>query len=200
MGKSLQEIVEEHQRRTAQIAMGVMDAYAEISAEGIEEGRYLDQLTGEQRLAILRGQTAQKASDARARAVEENVAEAERYAEEVRDLRRSLKPRLFDAANDGLLAQVAVYSDEQLAAVFDTAVHTGSRDLAKAVFAEADRRDRGDLVNRYFSEVDPSAADIYQEWRSLPGEEDLRRHIEGAATVMPEPTEHQLMPRARAAT
>jgi hypothetical protein len=200
MSKTWQEVLEEHQRRTAQIAMGVMDAYAEIGAEGIEEGRYLDQLTGEQRLAILRGQTAEKASEARASAVEENVVEAERYAEEVRELRRSLKPRLFDVADTTLLATVAVYSDEQLAAVFDTAVHTGSQDLAKAVFAEADRRGRGDLVNRYFSEVGPSATDFYQEWRELPDEQALERKIENAPAAVPEPTPYQLMPSARAAT
>jgi hypothetical protein len=195
MTKTYQEVLEEHQRRSAEIAMDAMDAYAEIGAEGIEEGRYLDQLSPEQRLAILREQTTGKANEARARAVEENVAEAQRYADEVRELRRSLRPRLFDVANDALLAQVAVYSDEQLAAVFDTAVHTGRQDLAKAVFAEADKRRLGGLVNRFFREVNPEAGNLYQEWRALPSEEELERQIQNAERVIPEATEHQLMPR-----
>jgi hypothetical protein len=198
--KTYQEVKEEHQRRESSIALDVMDTYAEIGTEDLEHGLYLDKLTPEQRRALLSEQRGEKAREAKTRGDEEVRAGRERFAGEVRELRRAFGERLF--GNPGtemaeLLDRMQGASEEKLTSRLALAIKTSNKELGRAVFAVADERGRGDLLNRYFSEVDPEAASVYEQWRALPSEEDLERQIENAERVIPEATEHQLMPRPR---
>jgi hypothetical protein len=69
-----------------------------------------------------------------------------------------------------------------------------------SVFVAAQRRGLGDLMHRYFDEVDPEAGTLYQEWAELPGEEVLQRQRENVERVVQPPDYDRLMPYAQATT
>ena len=59
----------------------------------------------------------------------------------------------------------------------------------------AEQRGLGDLVARYFDEVDPEARDLYNEWLEAPSPQVLERQIEGVETIVHRPSVDELMPQ-----
>lgn len=64
----------------------------------------------------------------------------------------------------------------------------------KRSLVAAERRGSGDLMARYFDNVDPEARGLYEEWVSVPPAEVLERQREGVGAVLPEPDPGALMP------
>ncbi len=104
--KTIGEIRGEHSAQAGGILAGYQDAVDGIRAETEPEaGAYLDRLTDEQRMRLLRDQKARKADDAHREAREAYSAEVERYHEELAKRRDHLKGRLFGVGGpDGAAA------------------------------------------------------------------------------------------------
>ena len=98
--------------------------------------------------------------------------------EAVRTRTRVLREQLFGVEDGGALARAAVATDAQLGGMLELAIHADNADLARAVFAAASQRELGDLMNRYFDQVNPQAGELYQEWRAAPSEGDLERRLD----------------------
>ncbi len=81
--------------------------------------------------------------------------------------------------------------------MLNIATHAGNQDLARAVFVAAEQRGLGDLMARYFDEVDPEARALYQEWTELPSAEALKRKSEKLPTLVQKPDPDRLMPPAK---
>src|SRR5215211_1531836 len=162
-----------------------------------EAGLYLDRLNDEQRMALLREQKERSMDEARARTIEEYRANRERYRDEALARTARLKRELFGEHHAERIERMALASEEELARLMDRASFTESQELAQAVFMEAHSREAGDLVARYFDEVDPEARDLYNEWREAPGAEVLERQIESVETIVHRPSVDSLMPGPR---
>ena len=202
--KTVQEIQDSHGRTAAEILTGY---HAEIDAikeeREPEAGAYLDRLTDEQRMNLTREQKTERATAARREALEAYTAAVEGYHEGLKERQGHLKGRLFGVDGpDGAaaLSRTVTASEGELAAYLDVAELSGNRDLARAVFVAAERRGSGDLMARYFDNVDPEARGLYEEWVSVPLAEVLERQREGVGTILPEPDPAGLMPFARANT
>jgi hypothetical protein len=164
--KTIPEIQAEHGAKASAILTGFQDSLQEIrEIREPEEGAYLERLSPEGRVRLLRDQKVERAEDAHTRTLEEYTAEVERYHEALSERTQSLKERLFGVSGpDGAaaLSRTVTASQGELEAYLDVAVQAGNRDLARAVFVAAERRGSGDLMARYFDEVDQEARDLYQ--------------------------------------
>src|SRR5215212_3453929 len=199
--KSTADIIAEHQKNASAILIGYKDALEAIrEVRELEDGRYLDRLTPEQRYALMREQKAQQTDEAYRDALAAYTAEVERYHNELALRRSHLKKRLFGVDGpDGAaaLSRTVLASEEELAACLDVAIQAGNEDLARAVFVAAERRGLGDLAARYFDEVNPEARALYNEWSELPAQETLERQVESIERIVEAPDHSQLMPPAR---
>jgi hypothetical protein len=202
--KTVQEIQAEHARNAAEIMNSYLDAVDEIKAQRQPEaGAYLDRLTSEQKIALLREQAAEKAKVARNRALPAYREEVERYQEELAKRKTHLKKRLFAVEGpDGAaaLSRTVTATEGELSAYLDVAEQAGNTELARAVFVAAERRGTGDLMARYFDGTDAEARGIYAEWSELPTESALRRQREVVEDVVQLPDLDQLTPWMRAIT
>lgn len=199
--KTKDEIIQEHQRNASEIMLGYEDAKQEIR-EGMEpeEGAYLDRLTPEQHMRLLREQKGNRADEAHRQTLEAYTTEVERYQDELAQRRTHIKKRLFGVDGpDGAaaLSRTVLASEGELTAYLDVALQAGNKDLARAVFVAAERRGSGDLMARYFDEVDPDARSLYAEWSELPTEEKLEQQRENIERVVQPPDYDRLIPTAR---
>lgn len=190
--KTVHEIREEHARRAAEITGAYFDAKDRIRDEREPaDGAYLDRLNAGQRRELLEEQKRERLGEAHRRAREAYEREVSRYQDEVARRRAELKERLFGVGGPegaSALSRAVLADDDELTLLMDAAVHAGNRDLARAVLVAADRRGRGDLLGRYFDEMDGEARPLYQEWSELPAEELLERQRESVDRVLPPPT------------
>jgi hypothetical protein len=193
------EIIGEHQKNAGEIMLGYEDAKQEIR-EGLqlEEGGYLERLTPEQRFAALREQKIVRAQEAHRQTLEAYIAEVARYQDELAQRRTYLKGRLFGVENTTALANAATADEEGLRAMLNIASQAGDEDLARAVFVAAESRGLGDVMARYFDEVDSEARSFYAEFSELPTQERLERQVEEVEHVVQPPDYERLMPPARA--
>ncbi len=197
--KTVQEIKQEHGSRAAEIGLGYQDTLAEIrNRMELEDNPYNDRLRDEERLRILREEKAEQADEVYRKTREAYAAEVERYAGEVAGRRTHLKERLFRVEGSEALARAATASEDELGSMLDIAAQAGNEDLARAVFVAAENRGFGDLVGRYFDEVNHEGRALYGEWSELPSEEQLRLQRENIDRVIPRPDYDRLMPPARA--
>jgi hypothetical protein len=202
--KTVQDIKQEHGRRAGEIMLAYQDATDEIRSEREpEEGRYLERLEPGQRYALMREQKAERANNAHRQTLEAYTAEVERYHDELAQRRTHLKERLFGVGGpDGAaaLSRTVLASEGELAAYLDVAIQAANEDLARAVFVAAERKGLGNLMARYFDEVNPEVRPLYAEWSELPTQEALERQRENIERVVRPPDYDRLMPPARATT
>jgi hypothetical protein len=196
--KTLAEINQEHGRRASEILTAYMDATEAIRAErGLEEGRYLDELTPEQRMRILRECNVEEAQEAYRETYEAYTAEVERYENQLAQRRTHLKKSLFAVEGSegaAALSRTVLASEEELAAYLDVAIQADNEDLARTVFVAAERKELGELLFRYFDDVNPEARALYQEWTKLPTQEDLERRRESIERIVRPPDYDWLIP------
>ncbi len=201
MSKTIQEIKAEFGRRSAEIGLGVFDALAEIRGlRELEEGRYEAELSPEDRRRVLLDQKTAQEEETNRKALEDRAAAYERYEAGLSERGGYLKPRLFGVENSDTLVRVALATDEDLSKLMDRAATSGNGELAKAVFFEATQRRAGDLMNRYFSDVDPEARDLYEEWVEIPPPELLERQRTAAEQSLPRLRREELAAPARGTT
>jgi hypothetical protein len=199
--RTIQEMQAEH----GQVATEILNDYHAVIDAMREEREpeaeaYLDRLTPEQRMDLMREQKTEKAGEARTRALEAYTASVDRYYEELRRRQGHLKDRLFGVSGpDGAaaLSRTVTASEGELAAYLDVAEQAGNGDLARAVFVAAERRGSGDLMARFFDNVDPDARGLYEEWTAIPPAEVLERQREGVGLVVGEADPSRLMPLPR---
>jgi hypothetical protein len=199
MVRTVDEIVTQHGQGTAEIMNSYHDALDAIRAEREpEDGAYLDRLTDEQRMSLMREQKGAKASQAHEQAVRDYAEAVDTYYEDTQKKRQYIKKALFsvEGPEGAALSRAITAEGEELEAYLDVAQQAGNRDLARAVFVAAERRGLGDLMARYFDEVDPEARGLYQEWSKLPSEETIERQRESIPLLLPPPDPDSLMPRA----
>jgi hypothetical protein len=196
MARTVGDIQQEHASRMGELLSGYQDTIDEIRAETQpESGEYLDLLEGSQQRGLLREQKEQKATEAHSKVVAEYRASVERYHSELDERRGELQTRLYGVSGSegaATLSRAALASEDELAMLMDVAATTGNTELAKAAFVAADRRGMGDLVARYFDEVDPDARGLYQEWHEIPPDEVLARQLDNVDRVISPP--RNLMP------
>jgi hypothetical protein len=194
--KTIQQIREEHGQKAAGILLGY---YAEIDAlreeRKPEAGGYFDRLSDEQRMTLLRDQKREKADAARRRSIAEYRRQFSAYERSLAARREDLQGRLFDVGGSegaGMLAKTMLADEGELSALLDVAATARNAELSRAVFVAADRRGLGDVLSRYFSEVDPGAQDLYHEWQELPTSESLDRQHEDIPQMLPSPDASRL--------
>ena len=165
-----------------------------------EVGGFWDRLASEERSRLLLEHKVERASAEHARALEGYTGVLEGYRADLEERTGYLTPRLFKVEDARAGADAARASDEDLAKMLDYAIRAQNADLAKAVFVAADMRGAGDLMARYFDEVDPEARDLYAEWSEIPPAEVLERQAENVETIIPPPEQTSLTPPARVAS
>ncbi len=193
--KTIHEILAEHSAKAGSIMTGYQDEIQQIRAtKKPAEGAYLDRLTDGQRFQLLREEKARKAAEAHERTIREYTREVDRYHAELAKRTSTLKARLFGVEDAGALSRAALADETELSTLLDVASQAGSEDLARAVLVAAHRRGAGDLMARYFDEVDPEARTLYQEWSDAPSAEVLERQRNSIARVVQMPDPDSLTP------
>jgi hypothetical protein len=164
-----------------------------LAAEEAEAGMYLDRLSDQQRYELLREQKGQAVDEACARHREEYREQLERFGAELSERTNYLRERLFKVSDTGAGSRAATANEDELAGMLDYAMLAGLGELGRAVFVAAEMRGLADLMGRYFSEIDPDARDLYNEWRQAPTPETLERQIEGVEQIVHRPSTDDLM-------
>ena len=202
--KSLAEINQEHARNATEIMLGYEDAKRQITEDmSLPDGAYLERLSPDQRMAALREHKAERADEAYQETRSAMYAEVERHHGELAQRRTHLKERLFKVEGPegaAALARAVLASEDELKDMFDIAALAGNEDLARAAFVAAERKGLGDLMHRFFDQVDGGARHAYAEWSELPSEETLERQVENIDRVVQPPDYDRLMPYASATT
>jgi hypothetical protein len=200
MTKTVQDIQVQQSHNAAEIINSYLDSIDAIRAEReTTEGGYLDRLNDEQRMSLLFEQKSERADEANQQALKAYSEEVERYHQELSQRSTHLKKRLFSVDGpDGAaaLSRAITATEGELAAYLDVAEQASNEDLARAVFVAAQRRGLGDLMHRYFDEIDQEAGMLYQEWSALPAQEVLERQREGVGRVVQPPDYDRLKPQA----
>jgi hypothetical protein len=193
--KTIPEIQEEYGARASEILKGWHNTLDEIKGDlEPEAGAYLERLSDQQRFELLREQKERSMNEVRARTIDEYQEHLESYHGELAERTNYLHERLYKVENTTALSNAATAGEEGLSAMLDIAAHAGDKTLARAVFVAAEQRGLGDLVARYFDEVDPEARDLYNEWLEAPAAEVLERQREGVETIVHRPSVDSLTP------
>ena len=199
--RTVPEIREAFGEASAGILTGHMDALDAIRAETApEDGRYLDRLPPQERLALMREQKGERAREGADRAREAYADALDSYQTELSERSDFLRGRLFGVGDAGALSRAALATDAELGTLLEVAAHAGNAELGRAVFVAAEQRGLGDLMARYFDRVDPEARDLYGEWAEVPPADVLERQRENAGTLIPDPDPDRLTAPARATT
>ncbi len=171
---------------------------AELTAKREPEaGGYLDRLTAEQRMSLLREQKTERAREITRQAREDYAAEAERYHGELSRRTEYLRGRLFKVEDAGALSRAALATDAELGAMLELAAHAGNAGLGRAVFVASEQRGLGDLMAAFFDRIDPEGRELYQEYTEIPPPEILERQARSVEALIPDPDPDRLMPPAR---
>lgn len=199
--RTIQEIKEAFGQSGPKIVNGHHETRAAISAETEPaEGRYLDRLGFQEHRAIMVEQKTERVGESVRESREAYTAEVERYHKELSGRQDFLKGRLFGVGDAGALGRAALATDAELGAMMELAAHAGNAELGRAVFAASEQRGLGDLMARYFDQVDPEARGLFGEWTEIPPAEVLERQLESVEALIPEPNPAGLIPRAPATT
>lgn len=162
----------------------------EIAAERLPEGgELLDYMTSLQKDQILRDRMEETLDRERAQRIEEALARFESFRR-AHDRRVAwLDARLYHVEGaDRMVADAVRASDEDLARMLEAAVRTNSSGLAKVVFAEAERRGGlPEILERFYSEVDPEARELLQERHQAMSPEDLEWRRASVETMFHRP-------------
>src|SRR5215211_3057709 len=197
--KTVSEIQQAFTESTANVLGGYFDQIDRLKAQrDLEEGRYLDQLSPEQRQSTLRNEKHQKATELTEKTREAYAAEVEQFHSALAKRTEHLMERLFKVEDAGALSRAALATDAELGVLSELATRADNKELAKAVFVAAEQRGLGEHMASYFDQIDPEARELYSEWSELPPAEALERQADNVDAVLPIPDPDSLMPRAQA--
>jgi hypothetical protein len=196
--RTIPEIQQEYGAKASEILTHWHNTLDEIKGDREPEaGAYLDRLSDQQRLELLREQKERSVDEVRARTIDEYREHLESYHGELAERTNYLQERLYKVENTSALSGAATAGEEGLSAMLNIARAAGDKTLARAVFVAAEQRGLGDLVARYFDEADPEARDLYNEWLEAPAAEVLERQREGVETIVHRPSVDSLTTPAR---
>jgi hypothetical protein len=199
--KTIGQIQQHYGSAGAEILTRYHDTLDEIKEDrDLEPGAYLDRLNDHQRLELLREQKSRQVDEARARTIDEYREHLQRAHAELEERASKLRDRLYKVENTTALSNAATADEEGLSAMLDIATHAGDKTLTRAVLVAAENRSLGDLVGRYFDEVDPDARELYNEWRQVPPAEVLERQVQSVEQLVHRPSVDSLMPSPRVST
>ncbi len=194
---TLEQIIAEHASKTAEIMTGYLDETERIRQESTpEDGRYLDQLSDQDRTALLYQQKVARVDAAHTSTREAYATQTEAFHAEHAARVKVLEARLFKVEDTAAASRAATASESDLASMLDFARLSGNKGLGRAAFVGAHARGAGHLVGRFFDEVDPDARAPYQEYAQRVAPEVLERQRD-ATRVVQEPDYARLMPPAR---
>jgi hypothetical protein len=198
--KTIGEIQEEFASKSGEILNGHLDDVSRIKARSeLTDGAYLDRLSPEQRMSVLREEKAEEARGVSEKAREAYAQEVESYLQDIAKRALYLRERLFEVEDAGALSRAALATDAELSTLMNIAAKAGNRELGKAVFAVAEGRGMGDLMMAYYR-LDPEAEELYAEYTSIPSEEILECRANSAEALIPDPDPDSLVSYATAAT
>ena len=200
-GKTIPEIRESFGRAQTEIVHGHKDALEGMREEREPEaGAYLDRLSDEQRMDLMREQKTERARESHGAALVAYTEALDRYAGDLSRRTDELRGRLFKVEDAGALSRAALATDTEIGTLLEMAAHAGNAELGRAAFVAAEQRGLGDLMARYFDRLDPEARTLYAEWTEIPPAEAVERQRENVGVLLPEPNPAGLMPFARATT
>ena len=159
------------------------------------DGAYIDRLTDEQRMSLLRDQKMEKATEAHEHAFSSYTEQVEYYHRQLEKRGSHIQGKLFKVENALVLSQAAAATEAELRSMLNIAAKSGNAELGRAVFSAADERGLGDLMAVYFDRMNPDGRELYEEWSQIPPPEVLDRQLDVEA-VLPAPSPDELMPRA----
>lgn len=198
--KSWAEINQEHARNASRILLGYEDAKQRLrnTTELAQELPYT--LSDGERRRLLEEEKRQQARAAYESTKKAYAAEVERHHDAIAQRRAYLQERLFKIEDASAIQAAARASDEELETLMDRALFAGHDQLARALAMEASQRGAGDLMARFFDEVDGEARGLYGEWTELPSKEALDRQVENIDRIVQPPDYGRLIPYASATT
>jgi hypothetical protein len=185
--KSFEEVQSTYNRTSTQVALAYLDQLQEIreARELVHLVNY--DLSQEEHHRLLTEEKKRRFAETYEAAKQEYRTVVEEYADEVYLIRPKLRKELFKVDDRRGATDVAMATEEQLERTLDFAVHVSNETLAKQVFAAADLRGYGRVVNRYLNEVEPGAREAYDGMKALPSEEDIRRHFDNVEQMIKAP-------------
>jgi hypothetical protein len=186
--KTIQEIEAASAERAARILRDWLHAKDEICRE-IEavEGPHAERFIERQRAEIAWTQKAERAGAKAGEYRREYRALMEERNQAVRKRTRKVREQLFGVQDADGLARAALASDAGLGSMLELAIHANNAELGRAVFTAVEQRGLGDLMHRYFDQVNPEARELYEEWKPAPSEESLERRLADAETLLAAP-------------
>jgi hypothetical protein len=163
-----------------------------------EENELLEYMSPAQRGEVLLDQMEARIERERAARIEEAAAALDAF-EEKHEMRLAwLDLCLYHVEGaDQIVASAVMASDEQLVRMLDAAIRTTSLDLGKVVFAEAQSRNLPELMERYFTEMDPEARELLEERRQALSPGSFERKRADIETMFSKPERASLVVRAR---
>jgi hypothetical protein len=96
---------------------------------------------------------------------------------------------LFRVEDKAALGQALGADEATLRGMLRYASEANDPDYGRTVLYAAHSKGYGDIVAEFFNTVDPGARGLYEEYLGAPDEEAMRRQIENADRLVPEPTE-----------
>jgi hypothetical protein len=149
-GKTIQEIRAQHSAQRAEMQTARYARTDEIKAEtGVEPGPCLDYMNDQQLSELLRDQMQQKIEHERALKVAEAETLFEDYRREHDERAAWVDAGLYHVEGNGeAMLRCADATDEQLAGYLDWAIQQDNDDIARLVFAEAQRRGLSGMQHR----------------------------------------------------
>jgi hypothetical protein len=182
-GQVAGELLSDFYRATDEAAMAI---------ENIEVPRGV-QLTGQQRQ-----QAAQEAKAQRVAAVAEANKQAyieatQERNEAIRARKDSVSKKLFGNIEDtDALSRALTTSDDGLRAMLEGAKLSGNQALARAAFLAAHQRQLPEVISGYL-EMDPEAAELYEELQSAPSDAALDNKVHDADKMFTPPPAHSFI-------
>jgi len=196
MAKTIQEIIEEFSSKGPQPINDYHARLDEIRATRQPgDGAYLDRLTDEQRMSLLRDQKAEQASKAHEKAYKAYTEEVESYHSTLAKRVDHIKGELFKVEDAGALSRAATATDAELGAMLEIAAQAGNAELGRAVFVAAEQRGLGNLMHDYFEKINPEGRELYQEWGQVPPQA-IQERQKNVDAILPVPDPDALMPMA----
>jgi hypothetical protein len=193
--RTIHEIKEEYGRQSAEIVNGYQAAITEIAAEGPSEASvpHLEHLNRAQVNNIMLEQKMERAQERYREDLERWLARHDRYRAGLSARAEVLWERLFNVGDSTALGLASAADEAGLMRMLRHAAKAGNKDLARAVFVVAEEEGRGDLMARFFDEVDGEARELYQEWKEIPAPEDLEHQRQSIERIIRPPTPERLM-------
>ena len=169
-------------------------AVGEVKAMRVpSDGAYLDRLSHEQRMSLLREQKTERAAGLTEQARDDYDQEVERFHRELEKRVAYLKECLFKVEDAGALARAALATDTELGTLMELATQAGNAELGKAAYVACEQRGLTELLQAYYDNIDPEAQELYAEYREVPPEHILERQAESVSALLPDVDADSLM-------